>query len=158
LGASFLAASFLLGSALFASSFAGSTLVGSEIGAVATSAGLVAGAACSAALFASVLFASVLAVSADGVSSLKSEAVGGGTLAGSGRGTAASIASSAAELRGVSLCANAEFADRHQDAVISSTVLPTITHRHTPWVSRPAPEQPWFVRQSFRKSADLIGF
>jgi hypothetical protein len=44
-------------------------------------------------------------------SSLKSLAVGGGTLAGSGRGIAASIASSAALLRGVSPCARAEVAD-----------------------------------------------
>jgi hypothetical protein len=44
------------------------------------------------------------------VSILKSAAVGGGTLAGSGRGTAASMASSAAVLREGS-CANAEVAD-----------------------------------------------
>ena len=44
------------------------------------------------------------------VSRLISAAVGGGTLAGSGRGTAASIASSAAELRGASFCAKAELA------------------------------------------------
>jgi len=44
------------------------------------------------------------------VSALKSPAVGGGTLAGSGRGIAASIASSAALERGVS-CASAEVAD-----------------------------------------------
>jgi hypothetical protein len=44
------------------------------------------------------------------VSILKSAAVGGGTLAGSGRGIAASIASSAGVLREGS-CANAEVAD-----------------------------------------------
>src|SRR5437763_15516238 len=39
-------------------------------------------------------------------------AVGGGTLAGAGRGTAASVASSAALVRGVSLCpASADVAD-----------------------------------------------
>src|SRR4029079_17553622 len=45
------------------------------------------------------------------VSILKSLAVGGGTLAGSGRGTAASIASSAGLVRGPSLWASAEVAD-----------------------------------------------
>jgi hypothetical protein len=45
------------------------------------------------------------------VSSLKSLMVGGGTLAGSGRGIAASIASSAALDRGGSLCAIADVAD-----------------------------------------------
>jgi hypothetical protein len=44
-------------------------------------------------------------------SSLKSLAVGGGTLAGSGRGIAASIASSAALLRAGPAWANAEVAD-----------------------------------------------
>src|ERR1700727_1452654 len=97
---------------------------------------------------------------------LKSAAVGGGTLAGSGRGTAASIASSAAELRGVSFCANAELADTVRK--VAATVIKTRSYParffqqsriiHTPWVSCPALEQPWFVRQSFRESADLIGF
>ena len=45
------------------------------------------------------------------VSGLKSLTVGGGTLAGSGRGIAASIASSAALLRAGSVCASAEVAD-----------------------------------------------
>ena len=45
------------------------------------------------------------------VSSLKSLMVGGGRFAGSGRGIAASIASSAALLRAGSVCANAEVAD-----------------------------------------------
>jgi hypothetical protein len=32
-------------------------------------------------------------------------------------------------------------------------------HHHTPWVSRPALRSSlWFVRQSFRESAGLIGF
>src|SRR6478609_8947500 len=45
------------------------------------------------------------------VSSLKSLTVGGGTFAGSGRGIAASIASSAALARGASPCATAAVAD-----------------------------------------------
>src|SRR5437763_973109 len=45
------------------------------------------------------------------VSILKSAMVGGGTFAGSGRGIAASIASSAAVLRAVSACANAAVAE-----------------------------------------------
>ena len=85
----------------------------------------------------------------DDASSLKSPGPGGGTLAGSGRGTAASIASSAASVaRSIVLrqCRGRRHReessrDRHQDAVISSTVLPTVTHYHTPWVSCPGAEQ-----------------
>ena len=87
---------------VLAVSLAGSALLGSAAGAVTTSEGLVSGA-----------FSVVFAVSGtDAVeSSLKSLIVGGGTFAGSGRGIAASIASSAALLRAGSDWANAEVAD-----------------------------------------------
>src|ERR1700679_684257 len=86
-----------------------SLLGASAAGAVTTSAGLAAG--FSEALTSEALL-SVLAASGTEAeaSSLKSPAVGGGTLAGSGRGTAASIASSAALLRSGSLWASAEVA------------------------------------------------
>jgi hypothetical protein len=65
---------------------------------------------------ASVPLSDTLAISVAGdtvavVSSLKSLGVGGGTLAGSGIGTAASMADWAAVLRGMSLCASADVAD-----------------------------------------------
>ena len=92
---------------------------GAAAGAVTTSAGL-GSAAFSVGVSAvfSVVFSVVLgsvAFAGSGSvaveSSLKSLAVGGGTLAGSGRGIAASIASSAALLRAGPACANAEVAD-----------------------------------------------
>src|SRR5580704_10326758 len=87
-----------------------SALGASAAGAVTTSAGLVAG--FSDALTSDVLVSVLVASGTEAVaSSLKSLAVGGGTLAGSGRGTAASIASSAALFRGGSLWASAEVAD-----------------------------------------------
>jgi hypothetical protein len=88
-GAMFLPASILAGST-FAVSFLGvSLLLASGAGAAATSDGLVSAA-----------FSVTFAASDTGaaVSGLKSLTVGGGRLAGSGRGIAASIASSAALL------------------------------------------------------------
>src|SRR3954452_1003202 len=104
--------------------FTGS-LTGSAVGAVAVAAegvavaaSLAAGAVTVSAGFAAGLgsagFSTALAASGTVavVSILKSPAVGGGTLAGSGRGTAASIASSAALARGVvDWAASAEVAD-----------------------------------------------
>src|SRR6202166_4315859 len=76
-------------------------------GAVTTSAGL-GSAAFSGALISAALGSALAASGTDAVASvLKSLAVGGGTFAGSGRGTAASIASSAALARRVS-CVKAE--------------------------------------------------
>ena len=79
----------------------------SAAGAVTTSDGL------GSADFSGVFSVVVLAASGTDavVSSLKSLMVGGGTFAGSGRGIAASIASSAALLRAGSACASAEVAD-----------------------------------------------
>ena len=101
-------------------------------GAVATSAGLVlVGFAASA----------VAGVVEPVASILKSAAVGGGTLAGSGRGIAASIASSAGRrargiLRQCRGCGHREESrrDGHQDAVKSTTIVQTVSHRHTPRV------------------------
>src|SRR6185295_15039816 len=100
--------------------FTGS-LAGSAAGAVAVAAGgaavaasLAAGAVTVSAGLGSAGFSIVFAVSGTVavVSILKSLAVGGGTFAGSGRGTAASIASSAALARGVvDWAASAEVAD-----------------------------------------------
>ena len=84
---------------------------------MARSAGLAAGAS----------GAAVVLAASDGMvtgSSLKSPGPGGGRLAGSGRGTAASIASSAALLRGVlSPCASAELADTARK--VAATVIST---------------------------------
>src|ERR1700716_3382643 len=112
-GAVVVAVSFLLVSSLLASAL----LVSAAGGAVTTSAGLVSGAVSvvfgSGVVGSGVFGASILATSGtDAVeSSLKSLMVGGGTFAGSGRGIAASIASSAALLRAGSPCARAEVAD-----------------------------------------------
>src|SRR6202040_1656490 len=94
------AASFLLVSALVVSALVVSAVLVSAAGAGATSDDLVSGA-----------FSVIFAASGAGASILKSLMVGGGTLAGSGRGTAASMASSAALLRAGSAWANAEVAD-----------------------------------------------
>src|SRR5260221_8412937 len=89
-----------------------SALLVSAAGAVTTADGLVSG-AFSVVFAASGLAASGLAASGTEavVSGLKSLMVGGGRFAGSGRGIAASIASSAALLRAGSACASAEVAD-----------------------------------------------
>src|SRR3981081_3980418 len=92
------------GAAVVVSFLVVSFLFASEAGAVTTSGGLVSCAF--SVVFGSGAFgASVLAASGTDavVSSLKSLIVGGGTLAGSGRGIAASIARSAALLRGGSV-------------------------------------------------------
>src|SRR3954471_4977070 len=109
----------------FTGSLAGSTAgaVAVAAGGVAVAASLAAGAVTVSAGLGSAAFAAELgsaglsiALDASGtvavVSILKSPIVGGGTLAGSGRGTAASIASSAALARGVvDWAASAEVAD-----------------------------------------------
>src|SRR6187455_1969638 len=92
------------------------SLAGSAAGAVAVAAGGVAVAASLAAGAVTVSAGFSTAFVASGTeaveSILKSPMVGGGTLAGSGRGTAASIASSAALARGVvDWAASAEVAD-----------------------------------------------
>src|SRR3954470_9891493 len=109
----------------FTGSLAGSTAgaVAVAAGGVAVAASLAAGAVTVSAGLGSAAFAAELGsaglsivLAASGtvavVSILKSPIVGGGTLAGSGRGTAASIASSAALARGVvDWAASAEVAD-----------------------------------------------
>jgi hypothetical protein len=87
-----------------------SLLLASAAGAGTASDGLVSAAFCVAFAASGADAVGALGIVAV-VSDLKSLAVGGGTLAGSGRGTAASIASSAALLRGGSDCASAEVAD-----------------------------------------------
>src|SRR5215212_5444751 len=97
-----------------AGSAAGAVAVAAGGAAVAASLAAGAGAVTTSAGLGSVGFSTALAASGTVavVSILKSPTVGGGTLAGSGRGTAASIASSAALARGVvDWAANAEVAD-----------------------------------------------
>ncbi len=102
---SFLAVSLWAGAAFSGSTLAVSGLPGSAAGAATTSDFLVS-AGFSVVFTGAGADASVLTTSG-----LKSLTVGGGTLAGSGRGIAASIASSAALLRDGSVCPSAEDAD-----------------------------------------------
>src|SRR5215218_7526076 len=97
-----------------AGSAAGAVAVAAGGAAVAASLAAGAGAVTTSAGLGSVGFSTALAASGTVavVSILKSPTAGGGTLAGSGRGTAASIASSAALARGVvDWAASAEVAD-----------------------------------------------
>jgi hypothetical protein len=92
------------------------------------------------------------------VSSLKSPMVGGGRFAGSGRGIAASIASSAALLRAGWLGANAEAADTVRK--VAATVINTRSNParffNRSRILTPLGELPWhgtalgIVRRRFR--------
>jgi hypothetical protein len=96
------------------------------------------------------------------VSSLKSAAVGGGTLAGSGRGMAASIASSAAVLR-EDCCAIAELADTVMKVAATAINTRSIPPRlfkqsriyHTPRVTLPRRGTVWLSFVSLRQEAGL---
>ena len=165
--------------------FTGS-LAGSTVGAVAVAAGGVAVAASLAAVCAvtvrrvlgSAAFAAELgsaglsiALAASGtvavVSILKSPMVGGGTLAGSGRGTAASIASSAALARGVvDWAASAEVADTVRK--VAATAISTRSNPARfveqsrivtpPWANCPGMEQSLgIVGHGLAGSAGSIG-
>src|SRR4029077_3281719 len=48
--------------------------------------------------------------------------------------------------------------DRHQDAVISSTALPTVTHYHTPWVSCFDPEAAVVCPSKLWRKRRPVGF
>src|SRR3954452_12479392 len=132
--------------------------VPASAGAVTTSDGLLAAA-----------FSAEVAVSAAAglASALKSLMLGGGRFAGSGRGIAASIASSAALLRTGSPWANAELAETASKVaatLISKRSNPARLFEqsrivtHTPWAKLPRQgTAPGFVR-SFRRSAGITGF
>src|SRR6186713_1966692 len=130
------------------------SLAGSAAGALAVVAGGVAVAASLAAGAATVSAGFSTAFAASGTeavdSILKSPMVGGGTLAGSGRGTAASIASSAALARGVvDWAASAEVADTVRN--VAATAISTRSNPARfveqsrivtpPWANCPGMEQ-----------------
>src|SRR5689334_23320711 len=120
----------LAGSAAGAAAVAGAASLEGAAGVVTTSAGLMSAGFGSGAFAAGLISAGLLSVALAGSgteaveSILKSPMVGGGTLAGSGRGTAASIASSAALARGVVDCpASAEVADTVRN--VAATAIST---------------------------------
>ncbi|WP_449376864.1 pentapeptide repeat-containing protein [Bradyrhizobium sp. UFLA05-112] len=162
--------SILEGSVLAGSVFAVSFFGASVAGVVATSEGLVptlSGAGAASAFTGSLLLASLAgSCTVAVVSSLMSAAVGGGTLAGSGRGIAASIASSAALLRGWSW-ASAEVADTVRKVaatVISTRSKPARLFKQSRIVTHPSGEpSPWNgftgqIRYRLTASANRAGF